>query len=103
MRADRRTGSATATTGSETVQNLLPSDALRLQRRADLLRETQKDLTANLDRQLRRIPGKEEPSGTTFARHEDHVLGAKHLRGMIAEVANRYDLHVGTTVVTAAV
>ena len=49
--ADRTTfASATTTAGSEIVEHLLLGDAVRLERRADLLRQLEEHLAANLDR-----------------------------------------------------
>ena len=54
---DRTTfASATTTVGGEIVEHLLLTDAVGLERRADLLGHAQEHPATNLDWQLRRLP-----------------------------------------------
>jgi len=92
--------SATTAVGSEIVEHLLLARALLSQLGADLLGEAQEHFTANLDRELGRVPGQEEAGGGAVAGDEDDVVGAEHLACAVAEIANGHDLHVGTSVVT---
>lgn len=92
--------SATTAGGSEIAQNLLLGHPSSLTLRRDLLGEAQKHLASHVGRELRGIPGQEEPSGSALAGHEDDVVGPKHLARPIAKVSHRYHPHVITMVAT---
>jgi len=92
--------SATTAGGSEIAENLLLGHPSSLTPRRNLLGEAQKHLAANIGRELRSVPGQEEPSGPAPAGYEDDVVGPKHLARSIAEVSHRYHPHVTTMVAT---
>ena len=99
--ADRITfASATTAVGSEIAQNLLLGHPSSLTLRRDLLGQAQKHLAAHVSRELRGVPGQEEPRGPALTGHEDDVLRPKHLARPVAEVSDRYHSHVITMVVT---
>lgn len=101
MSAERMTlASATAAGGSEIAQNLLLGHPSSLTLRRDLLGEAQKHLASHVGRELRGVPGQEEPRGSALTGHEDDVVGPKHLARPIAEVSHRHDSHVVTMVAT---
>jgi len=99
--AERMTfASATTAGGSEIAENLLLGHPSSLTLRRDLLGEAQKHLAANIGRELRSVPGQEEPSGSALAGHEDDVVGPKHLARPIAKAPHGHDSHVITMVTT---
>ncbi len=99
--AERMTfASATTAGGGEIAENLLLGHPSSLTLRRNLLGEAQKHLAANIGRELRSVPGQEEPSGPALAGYEDDVVGPKHLARPIAEVSHRYHPHVTTMVAT---
>ncbi len=99
--AERMTfASATTAGGSEIAQNLLLGHPSSLTLRSDLLGEAEEHLATHVGRELRGVPGQEEPRGSALTRHEDDVIGPKHLACPIAEVSYRYHSHVTTMVVT---
>jgi len=99
--ADRMTlASATTAGGSEIAPDLLLRHASSLALRRDLIGEAQEHLAPDVLRKLGRIPGQEEPGGPALPGDEDDVVGAKHLARSIAELSDRYDSHVITSVVT---
>ncbi len=49
--------------------------------------------------QLGCVPGQLEAGRSAVAGDEDDILGAEHLAGVVAEVADSHDLHVVTRVV----
>ncbi len=92
--------SATTAGGSEIAQNLLLGHPSSLALRRDLLGEAQKYLAGHVGRELRCVPGQEEPRGSALTGHKESVLRAKHLTRPIAEVSDRHHSQVITMVVT---
>ncbi len=99
--AERMTfASATTAGGSEIAENLLLGHPSSLTLCRDLLREAQKHLASHIGRELRGVPGQEEPSGPALTGHENDVVGAKHLARPIAKVPHGHNSHVITMVAT---
>jgi hypothetical protein len=101
MSAERTTlASATTAGGSEILEHLLLAYTPRLKLRADLFGKPLEHLPANVDREVRVVPRQEESRRGSVACHQDHLVGTEHLARAIAEVSDRDNLHVTTSVVT---